>query len=388
MAGLMASIATTVIFAMLIDSHAAYNVVNFGAKPNGRTDSTQAFLKAWASACASTSPSTVYVPKGDFLVNAISLNGPCKNRISFQMDGTLLAPSDYKVLATSGYWVLFHSVNGLSVVGGSVNGRGAGFWDCRKNSSSCPSGSGARSVSFVNCADIVVDGLTSVDSQMFHLSLDACKNVAIKNVRIMAPASSPNTDGIHLQASTGVTITSSSVRTGDDCISIGEGSSNVKIDGMACGPGHGISIGSLGNRLNEAGVENVTVSNSVFTATQNGVRIKSWGRPSSGFAKNIEFASIVMKDVLNPIIIDQNYCPDNTCPHQSSGVQISGVTYNNIRGTSASQVAVKFDCSSTNPCKGIRMENINLTSGSNATMSYCNNVQGSSKGDIVPKTCF
>lgn len=97
-----------------------------------------------------------------------------------------------------------------------------------------------QSVSFVNCANVVVDGLTSVNSQMFHMSLDTCENVMIKNVSIIAPGSSPNTDGIHLQATTGVTITSSSIRTGDDCISIGEANHNVKIDQIACGPGHGI----------------------------------------------------------------------------------------------------------------------------------------------------
>ncbi|CAM8924194.1 unnamed protein product [Rhodiola kirilowii] len=391
MAGSPASVVTVTLFLILTTSRAiTYNVANFGAKANGQTDSTTAFLKTWASACASTRTSTVYVPKGNFLVNAISLNGPCKNGIKFQMDGTLLAPSNYTAVGSSGYWILFHSVNGLSIVGGTVNARGAEFWACRsKKNSGCPDGSGARSVSFANCANVVVDGLTSVNSQMFHLSLDTCENVTIKNVRITAPGSSPNTDGIHLMMTTGVTITSSSIRTGDDCISIGEGNRNVKIDRIACGPGHGISIGSLGNSLKESGVQNVTVTNSVFTGTQNGVRIKSWARPSNGFAENVIFRNIVMKNVLNPIIIDQKYCPNNICPRQISGVQISRVTYSNIRGTSASKVAVNFDCSSTNPCKGVILQNINLvTSGGDATTSFCDNVMGSSVGEVVPKSCF
>lgn len=70
------------------------------------------------------------------------------------------------------------------------------------------------------------------------------------------------------------------------------------------------SIGSLGKDLSEVGGQNVT-----FIGTQNGLRIKSWGRPSSGFARNILFQHAVMKNVQNPIFIDQNYCPNNEgCP--------------------------------------------------------------------------
>lgn len=77
------------------------------------------------------------------------------------------------------------------------------------------------------------------------------------------------------------------------------------------------SIGSLGKELNEAGVQNVTVTNAVFSGSDNGVRIKSWARPSNGFVRNILFQNIVMNNVDNPIIIDQNYCPNNQgCPTQ------------------------------------------------------------------------
>lgn len=77
------------------------------------------------------------------------------------------------------------------------------------------------------------------------------------------------------------------------------------------------SIGSLGRSFNEDGVENVTVINSVFSGSNNGLRIKTWARPSKGFVRNISFRNIVMKNVENPIIIDQNYCPTKQgCPSQ------------------------------------------------------------------------
>jgi polygalacturonase len=64
-------------------------------------------------------------------------------------------------------------------------------------------------------------------------------------------------------------------------------------------------------------VQNVTVKTTTFTGTENGVRIKTWGRPSNGFARNILFQHAVMTNVQNPIVIDQNYCPGKeNCPGQ------------------------------------------------------------------------
>lgn len=71
--------------------------------------------------------------------------------------------------------------------------------------------------------------------------------------------------------------------------------------------------------MEEDGVKNVTVKQVTFTNTQNGLRIKSWARPSSGFVQGVQFLNVVMQNVQNPIIIDQNYCPHNiNCPGQVS----------------------------------------------------------------------
>ena len=75
------------------------------------------------------------------------------------------------------------------------------------------------------------------------------------------------------------------------------------------------SIGSLGWSLQEAGVQNVTVKTTTFRGTQNGLRIKTWARPSDGFVKDVYFQHIVIDNAKYPIIIDQNNCPDhNNCP--------------------------------------------------------------------------
>ncbi|KAK6930416.1 Glycoside hydrolase, family 28 [Dillenia turbinata] len=370
-------------------SNAVYNVVSYGAKSDGKTDSTKAFLKAWASACASVKSSTLYVPRGTFLMKAVVFKGPCKNKITVQIDGSIVAPSEYRALGTSGFWILFFKVDRVSVYGGTLDAKGAAFWACRTSGKSCPPG--ARSITFMSSTNVVVSGLRSINGELSHMGVNGCTNVLIRNVKLIAPDLSPNTDGIHVQYSTGVTITGCNIQTGDDCISIGPGTRNMNMDHIACGPGHGISIGSLGWSVKEEGVQNISLTNSIFTGSDNGVRIKTWARASNGFVRNVAYKNIVMKNVDNPIIIDQNYCPTaQGCPKQGSGVKISGVTYSDIRGTSGTQVAVKLDCSPTNPCTDIRLHNIKLTHVSSkiTATSFCKNAGGKSTGILIPASCL
>ncbi|PPD94144.1 hypothetical protein GOBAR_DD08849 [Gossypium barbadense] len=270
---------------------------------------------------------------------------------------------------------------------GKLDAKGTGLWACKNSGKACPSG--ATTLSFSNSKNVVVDRLTSLNSQMFHIVINGCHNVKMQGVTVIASGNSPNTDGIHVQLSSGVTILNSNIQTGDDCISIGPGATNLWIEKITCGPGHGISIGSLGKDQNEAGVQNVTVKTAKFMGTQNGVRIKSWARPSSGFARNIVFQHIVMKNVENPIVIDQNYCPGNkNCPDQVSGVKVSNVRYQDIHGTSATQVAVKFDCSAKHPCSGIRLEEVKLTYKNEVAEASCKHAAGTISGVVQPTSCL
>ncbi|XP_059286867.1 polygalacturonase-like [Lycium ferocissimum] len=369
------------LFNLSLAANTIYNVQNYGAKSNGKTDSSNAFLSAWSAACASTSAATIYVPRGSYLIrNAYFRGETCKsNAITIRIDGTLLAPSDYNVIGKSGNWIKFEKVTGVSIYGGTFDGQGAGLWACKTSGKKCPQGTTA--LAFYNSDNIIINGVTAQNSQMFHILVDGCHNVKLQGVRVSAPGNSPNTDGIHVQSSSGVSIMNSRVGTGDDCISIGPGNSNLWIESIACGPGHGISIGSLGWEVQEAGVQNVTVKTVTFTGTQNGVRVKTWARPSNGFVKGVLFQHLVMSNVQNPIIIDQDYCPNHeSCPHQGSGVKISDVTYQDIHGTSATEIAVKLDCSKTNPCSGITLEDVNLSYKDGRAKASCVNAGGRAFG--------
>ena len=62
--------------------------------------------------------------------------------------------------------------------------------------------------------------------------------------------------------------------------------------------------------------------------------------------------------------------------------------YKNFKGTSASEVAIKFDCSTTVPCHGIILQDIDLAGGDgDATTSLCNHVNWTKKGNVIPLPC-
>ncbi|KAF8043432.1 hypothetical protein BT93_A1692 [Corymbia citriodora subsp. variegata] len=373
-------------------SFTLFDVLDFGADPTGAADSTQAFSDAWMSACSRGGFfAAVVVRSGRYLLEPVRFRGPCKSRhVSVRMGGaTLVGPPDYRVLGGSSSWLNFDGVSNTSVHGGVLDANGSSLWACKDSGRDCPNG--ATTLSFTNSNNIRIKDLTSMDSQMFHISINRCRNVHVQGVRVKADGDSPNTDGIHVQLSSNVLILRSDIATGDDCISIGPGTRNLTIHGVRCGPGHGISIGSLARSENEPGVQNIIVKNTTFQGTQNGLRIKSWARHSNGFVRGVHFIDARMINAHNPIIIDQNYCPYDrrTCPNQESSVKISDVLYRGIQGTSASPVAVRFDCSAKNPCTGIRMRNVYLMRlGDEVTQSSCANANGEALGTVQPRSCL
>nr|CAB3501577.1 unnamed protein product [Digitaria exilis] len=342
----------------------------YGAESNG-CDDTEAFLAAWSEACNSSDyRSMLLVPEGkSYLLMPVTFRGPCRaTSITVMIKGTLEAPSNRSVWRDHNLqeWITFEDIDRLHVLGGgALNGNGQQWWvsSCKLNRS--------MALYFRRCTHLVVEDLEVRDSMQMHVAIAYSWNVLVSKLFITAPGWSPNTDGIHVSNSKQVSISESTISTGDDCISIVTGSMSVRVTGIFCGPGHGISIGSLGANNSWAHVSDVLVEKATLLGTTNGVRIKTW-QGGHGYVERITFQDIEMHNVTNPIIIDQNYCDSKKkCHEQESAVAVHDIRYRNIHGTSASKAAVSFICSGAVHCDGILMQDVYLVGeGRYATCSY------------------
>ncbi|KAK6120177.1 hypothetical protein DH2020_046083 [Rehmannia glutinosa] len=364
-----------------------FDVMNYGAKADGKTDDALAFIKAWKAACGSNGPAKVVI-NGQFLAGEVVFSGPCANKqtITIEIQGNVSASTDPSAYS-HGAWILIQHTSNVEVTGGgTINGHGQDVWEYAGGDTVLP-----VSLVFQGVANCKMNNLNFVDSMGFHTKVTDSHDVTVFNLTITAPVTSPNTDGLHLSNATNVNVTDSIIGTGDDCVSIGPGNKNVVVSGITCGPGHGISIGSLGKREEETNVEGITIKNCTLTGTTNGARIKTFGHVSPKLnASGIIYQDIVMDRVKNPIIIDQHYSSKGKS--EQSSVKISDVHFINIKGSTISPIPVSLDCSATFPCENIELADIDLAPvGSIALKSACANAKTLLKGTqnpAGPATCI
>ncbi|KAF8400647.1 hypothetical protein HHK36_013946 [Tetracentron sinense] len=358
--------------------------MNYGAVGDGNTDDSQAFLKAWEATCADTGSPGMTIPKSKtFLVKTVKFNGPCKSSsVTVQILGTMVAPDSPTAWTSSELWLMFKGVNGLTIGGnGILNGRGSKWWD-----QSCKTNEGSM-LNIFRCSDVFLRNLNFMDSPQFHIKIENSERVHVDNLDIKSPETSPNTDGIHIQESQYVYVQASVIGTGDDCISIGDRSLDVNISNIVCGPGHGVSIGSLGKGGMDVSVERITVKYVKYVGTTNGARIKTW-QGGTGHASQITFEQLDFSNVKNPIIIDQYYCDqDKACKNVTGGVKISDVTYRAARGTSSTATAIDLQCDETVECTNIIVDDVMITTVDQGEQAeaYCSNAHGMSYGIVQPQ---
>uniref|UniRef100_A0A0D9ZER4 Polygalacturonase n=1 Tax=Oryza glumipatula TaxID=40148 RepID=A0A0D9ZER4_9ORYZ len=339
---------------------AVFSLDSYGAHGDGERDDTAALARAWSAACASAAPAVVLVPASrSYLLRQVTLSGPCESTIKLMVKGTLVASPDMSNWNESNrrYWIVVRGVDGLAVGGGgTIDGNGEGWWEnsCKINRT-LPCKGAPTALSFHTCDNLSVNGLKMVNSQQIHM---------------IAPGWS--------------------WPTWDDCVSIEDGTHGLHVTRLVCGPGHGISIGSLGDDNSRAEVSDIFIDTVHLYGTTNGARIKTW-QGGSGYAKDIVFQNMVMNSVKNPIIIDQNYCDSaKKCEtHEGSAVEISNVVFKNIAGTTISKSAITLNCSKNYPCYDISLQDINLemVDDNGATGSTCQNAKWRKSGTVVPQPC-
>ncbi|PIN07845.1 Polygalacturonase [Handroanthus impetiginosus] len=194
-----------------------FNVMNYGAVGNGRTDDSQVFLNAWKAACQSATtsgtPVVLVPPRRTFFLSPLTFNGPCKSsRIYMLVSGNLVAPVKTAWRGKQkNAWIIFYGVNGLVVKGrGVFDGLGPSWWPDKP----CYNDP-ANGMIFRRCNGLRLDGFSKVNGPGSHILIMASNDVVVSNLRVIAPGDSPNTDGIDISSSTNVQIRNSFIATGD-----------------------------------------------------------------------------------------------------------------------------------------------------------------------------
>jgi polygalacturonase len=304
-------------------AHAARvcDVTAYGAKGDGVTKDTHAIQDA-IDACAAKGGGTVRLPSGTFLTGPIVL----KNHITLEVDAgvTLLGSQDkadypeVQELREPALQPLLSAANAEHIIirgGGTIDGNGKPWWDAvyaHRAGSNFPAAMRPRLILFDHCKHVLIENMTIQNSASWQVVPYYSDDVVIRNGKILAPARSPNTDGIDPFSSSHVTISHMTIDTGDDNIAIKSGqpnspgpdspSTDIVITDCTFLHGHGMSMGSE----IAGGVQRVRARRIHFQGTASGVRIKS-NRDRGGDIGNFDFRDLTMENVATPILITEYY---------------------------------------------------------------------------------
>ena len=289
-----------------LGSSANCNPRVYGATGDGVSKDTAAIQKA-IDVCEGQGGGTVRLIAGTYLSAPIVL----KSKITLQLDkgATLLGSSDYEdyppktEFRKPGRQSLVSATDASNVAirgEGVIDGAGKAWWqkkgvveDVRVR---------PRLVVFDHCKHVLVEGITIQNSPDWQLVPYYSDDVTIRNIKVLAPANSPNTDAIDPFSSSNVRIDHVVADVGDDNIAIKSGmagspgpdepSHDITITDCTFLHGHGLSVGS---EL-AGGAKDIRAERIHFEGTSNGIRVKS-NRDRGGDVGPLFFRDIDMKDV-------------------------------------------------------------------------------------------
>lgn len=199
-----------------------------------------------------------------------------------------------------------------------------------------------------------VTGLHMINSPNWFNLIANSSDIIVSSIdiKVWSTNSNPakNTDGWDTYRSDSIVIQDSTINNGDDCVSFKPNSTNIVIQGLSCNGSHGISVGSLGQYIDEYDiVEHIYVYNISMTNASDGARIKVWpgnytpfqpsltGGGGSGHVKNVTYDGLYNYNNDWAIELTQCYGQKNqtVCDLYPSNMTIEDVTFKNMWGTTS-----------------------------------------------------
>src|SRR3984957_19019282 len=361
----------------------------FGAKADGATKDTHAIQSAIDS-CAQKGGGTVKLSAGTFVSGPIAL----KSGITLEVDkgATLLGSSDHADYQPKTEFrqpaveplVIASNANNVSIVGGGViDGAGESWWKMArgvKDAGVMGIHPRPRLVVFDHCKHVRVEDVTLQNSGFWKLVPYYSDDIVIRNIRVLAPPNSPNTDAVDPFSSSNIVIDHLYADVGDDNIAIKSGainspggdepSKNIHITDSTFLHGHGLSVGSE----IAGGAQNVVAERIHFNGTANGIRVKA-NRDRGNDVRHLVFRDIDMKDVKTPILISEYYpkvlpegdiaaAPGTTLTPHFHDISIENLK---VEGSEVAGVVVGLPEA---PVTGVVLKNVSIHAGKGLTVGY------------------
>jgi len=288
-----------------------YNIIDFGAKGDGKTPNTQA-VQAAIDACNTDQGGIVLVPAGVFVIGTIEIKSNVTLRIA--AGGKLLGSADGKdyhaadaiplrgdSTLNDGNVGLIFGVNAENVTiegPGTIDGQGAQFRSPTRGVPP-PSGRGGADrpyhLLFHRCKNLRVRDLFLVASAFHSIRVIQSSFVWMDGLHIYNRVNG-NNDGFHFISCEFVHVANCDIQTQDDACALFGSCRFVTVTNSTFSTRWAVFRFGGGNP------ENVTISNCVIYQTY-GCPIKmQFGLESR--VQNLTFSNLVLQDVTGPISID------------------------------------------------------------------------------------
>ncbi len=383
-------LAALTLAASLAHAETTCNVHAYGAKADGATKDTHAIQSA-IDACEQKGGGTVLLTSGTYISAPILL----KSNITLHLDkgATLLGSPDHADYPAKtefrepGIQALVSAVNAtnVSITGeGVIDGAGDSWWQmARAYKDHGVMGFDhprPRLVVFDHCKHVLVEGVTLQNSPMWQLVPYYTDDIVIRNIKVLAPPHSPNTDAVDPFSSSNIVIDHLYADVGDDDIAIKSGpanspgpdapSRNITITDCTFLHGHGLSIGSE----IAGGAQNVRAERIHFTGTDNGIRVKA-NRDRGSDVSHLSFKDIDMKDVRNALIISEYY--PNILPSEDPTPRpitrltpyFHDITIENVTATGSASAGAIVGLPEA-PIANVLLRNVHLSAQRGLTIAY------------------
>jgi polygalacturonase len=378
------------------------NPHDFGAKGDGKTKDTVA-LQSAINACAAQGGGTVRVTAGTYVSAPLVLKSNVT--LHLEQDAKILGSPDHGDFPPV---TMFHlpdlqpliSATGASNIAiegqGTIDGNGESWWEevrAVKDKGVLGNHPRPKLIIFDHCKNVRVEGVTIQNSPMWQLVPYYTDGMVIRNVKILAPQHSPNTDAIDPFSSSNIIIDHVYADVGDDNVAIKSGpinspgpddpSRNITITDCTFMHGHGLSIGS---EL-AGGAQNIVAERIHFEGTDQGIRVKS-NRDRGNDVGNFVFRDITMKDVKTAILISEYYPrvlpPENEAPQAVGRLtpHFHDIVIENVTATGGKTAGVIIGLPES-PVKNVVLNNVKLSAEEGLTIS---NAEVTGKGVVVTPT--